>query len=95
MRGHGYETRQVLLFHVYVRIFGLHPEQNPPFFFLEDNQSNPSIKLCPTNLKIRAKGKQNIVQGHGLFNIDYDNLVLAFEGLQGFLTSPSIDYVEV
>ena len=33
MREDGYETRQVLLFHVYVRIFGLHPEQNPPFFF--------------------------------------------------------------
>ena len=58
MREDGYETRQVLLFHVYVRIFGLHPEQNPPFFFLEDNQSNPSIKLCPTNLKIRAKGNK-------------------------------------
>ena len=28
----------------------------------------------------RAKRKQKIVQGHGQFNIDCDNIVLAFEG---------------
>ena len=47
--------------------------------FREDNQSNPSIKLCATNLQIRAKRKQKIVQGQGQFNIDCDNIVLAFE----------------
>ena len=79
MHGDGYETRQVPLFHVFVRIFRLDPAQNTPFF-QEDNQSNPSIKLCATNLQIRAKRKQKIVQGHGQFNIDCDNIVLAFEG---------------
>ena len=48
-------------------------------FFLEDNQSNTSIKLCATNLRTRAKRKQKIVQGHGQFNIDCNNIVLAFE----------------
>ena len=42
----------------------------PRLFFREDNQSNPSIKLCATNLRTRAKRKQKIVQVHGLFNID-------------------------
>ena len=51
-------------------------------FFREDNQSNPSIKLCSTNLQTRAKRKQKIVQGHSQFNIDCDNIVLAFEGSQ-------------
>ena len=46
-------------------------------FFREDNQSNLSIKLCATNLQTRAKRKQEIVQGQ--FNIDCDNIVLAFE----------------
>ena len=78
MHGDGYETRQIPLFHVFVRIFSLDPAQNTPFF-REDSQSNPSIKLCATNLQTRAKGKQKIVQGHGQFNIDC-NIVLAFEG---------------
>ena len=51
-------------------------------FFREDHQSNPSIKLCATNLQTRAKRKQKIVQGHGQFNIDCDNIVLAFEGFK-------------
>ena len=63
MHGEGYETRQVPLFHVFVRIFGLDPAQNT--FFRKDSQSNPSIKLCATNLQTRAKRKQKIVQGHG------------------------------
>ena len=45
----------------------------------KDNQSNPLIKLCATNLPARAKRKQKIVQGHGQFNIDCNNIVLAFE----------------
>ena len=49
MHGDGYETRQVPLFDVFVRIFGLDPAQNT--FFRYDNQSNPSIKLCATNLE--------------------------------------------
>ena len=48
MHGDGYETGQVPLFHVFVRIVGLDPAQNT--FFREDNQSNPSIKLCATTL---------------------------------------------
>ena len=64
MHGDGYGTRQVPLFHVFVRIFGLGPAQNTPFF-REDNQSNPLIKLCTTNLQTRAKRKQEIMLGHG------------------------------
>ena len=45
-------------------------------FFREGNQSNPSIKLCAINLRARAKRKQKIVQGHGQFNIDCNNIVL-------------------
>ena len=81
MHGDGYETRQVPLFHVFVHILGLDPAQKTPFF-RKDHQSNPSIKLCATNLKTRAKQKQNIVLGHGQFNIDCDNIVLAFEGFK-------------
>ena len=77
MNGDGYETGQVPLFHVFVRIVGLDPAQNT--FFREDNQSNPSIKLCATTLRTRAKRKQKIVQGHGQFNIDCNNIALAFE----------------
>ena len=51
-------------------------------FFKDDNQSNLSIKLCATNLRTRAKRKQKIVQGHGQFNIDCDNIVLSFEGFK-------------
>ena len=77
MLGDGYENGQVPLFHVFVRIFGLDPAQNTPFF-RGDNQSNLSIKLCATNLRARAKRKQKIEQGHGQFNIDCNNIVLAF-----------------
>ena len=76
MRGDGYET-QVPLFHVFVRSFGLDPAQNTPFF---EKITNQILKLCATNLQTRAKRKQKIVQGHGQFNIDCDNIVLAFEG---------------
>ena len=38
MHGDGYETRQVLLFHVFVRIFGLDPAQNTPFLKKITNQ---------------------------------------------------------
>ena len=78
MHGDGYKTGQVPLFHVFVRIFLLDPAQNTPFF-REDNQSNPPIRLCATNLRARAKRKQKIVQGHGQFKIDCNNIVLAFE----------------
>ena len=47
--------------------------------FPKDNQSNPSIRLCATNLRTRAKRKQKIVQGHGQFNIDCNNIALAFQ----------------
>ena len=47
--------------------------------FWEGNQSNALIKLCATNLRAHAKRKQKIVQGHGQFNIDCNNIVLAFE----------------
>ena len=38
MHGDGYETGQVPLFHVFVRIFGLDPAQNTPFFEKITNQ---------------------------------------------------------
>ena len=75
MRGDGYETRQVFLLHVFVCIFGFDGAQST-LFFREDYQSNLSIKLCATNL--RSRGKQKIVHCHGQFNIDCDNIVLAF-----------------
>ena len=61
---------------------------------LFDDQSNLSIKLCPTHLRTRAKRKQKIVHCHGQFNIDCDNIVLAFEGFKEFLACPSINYVK-
>ena len=56
-------------------------------FFRYDNPSNPSIKLCVTNLGTHARPKQKIVQGHGQFNIDCDNIVLAFEGFKAHFVS--------
>ena len=38
MYGDGYETRQVPLFDVFVRIFGLDPAQNTPLFDTITNQ---------------------------------------------------------
>ena len=38
MHGDGYETRQVPLFDVFVRIFGLDPAQNTPIFDTITNQ---------------------------------------------------------
>ena len=38
MHGGGYETRQVPLFHVFVRVFSLDPVQNTPFFENITNQ---------------------------------------------------------
>ena len=38
MHGDGYETGQVSLFHVFVRIFGLDPVLNAPFFEKVTNQ---------------------------------------------------------
>ena len=35
--------------------------QKKKTFFREDNQSNPSIKFCATNLQTRAKRKQKVV----------------------------------
>ena len=51
-------------------------------FFREDNQSNLSIKLCSTTLQTRAKRKHKFVHCHGQFNIDCDNIFLAFEGFK-------------
>ena len=51
-------------------------------FIRHDNQSNPSIKLWANNLGTHARPKQKIVQGHGQFNIDCDNIVLALEGFK-------------
>ena len=53
-----------------------------PHHFREDNQSNPWIKLCSTNLQTRVKQKEKIVQGQGQLNIDCDNIVPAFEGFK-------------
>ena len=77
MHGDSYEIRQVPFFHVFVRIFGLDPAQKHAFF-REDNQSNPSVKSCATNLQTRAKRNPMIVQDHDQFIIDYDNIVLDF-----------------
>ena len=51
-------------------------------FLREDIQSILSIKLCATNLRTRAKQKQKIVHCHGQFNIDCDNIALAFESFK-------------
>ena len=67
MHGDGYETLQVPLFDFFARIFGLDPAQKHTFFRY-DNQSNPSFKLCATNLGTPARPKQKTVQGHGQFN---------------------------
>ena len=79
MHGDGYETLDKFLCFMFLSVFLALTLQNTPFF-REDNQSNPSIKLWENNLRARAKRKQKIVQGHGQFNIDCNNIVLAFEG---------------
>ena len=81
MHRDGYETRQVPLFHVFVRIFGLEPAQNTIFFEKITNQMF-GFKLCVTNLQTRSKRKEKIVQGHGQFNIDCHNIVIAFKGFK-------------
>ena len=81
MHRDGYETRQVPLFHVFVRIFGLEPAQNTIFFEKITTQMF-GFKLCVTNLQTRLKRKQKIVQGHGQFNIDCHNIVIPFEGFK-------------
>ena len=60
------------LFHVFVRISGLGPEQNTSLF---EKITNQILRL---NLQTRGKRKQNIVLGHGQFNI-----ILAFVGFKG------------
>ena len=76
----GFPKKRTLSF-VFLSVF-LALTLHKTHLFREDNQSNPSIKLCGTNLQTRAKQKQKIVQGHGQFNINCDNIVLAFEGFK-------------
>ena len=76
MHGDGYETRKVFLC-VFVAL-----PVHKTHLFREDNQSHLAIKLCATNLRTRAKQKQKIVHCHGRFNIDWDNIVPAFDGLK-------------
>ena len=76
MHGDGYETRQVSCF-TFLSVFLVLTLHETHLF---SRRSNPSIKLCATNLETHAKRKQKIVQGHGQFNIDCNNIVLAFEG---------------
>ena len=61
MHGDGYETRQVPLSHVFVRMFGLDPAQNTPLFEKITNQILRLNYACATNLQTRAKRKQKIV----------------------------------
>ena len=78
MHGDGYETRQVPLFHVFVRIFGFDPAQNTFFLEMITNQIlriNYAQLICKL---VRSENKK-ILQGHGQFNIDCHNIVLAAE----------------
>ena len=59
--------------------FGLDGAQNTPF---SEKITNLSIKLCASNLRTRAKQKPKILHCQGQFNIDCDNIVLAFEGFK-------------
>ena len=74
MHGDGYETRHVVLFHVFVCIFGLDSAQNTPFF---EKITNKIFLLNYAQLLREAKTKS--VHCHGQFNIDCD-IVLAFKG---------------
>ena len=81
MHGDGYETWQVPLFHVFVRIFGLDPVQNTPFF---EKITNQILRLNYAQLICEPvrKRKQKIVQDYGQFNIDCDNIVFAFKSFK-------------
>ena len=67
---------KLLCFFFFSRIFGLDPAQNTPFEEVTNQMFG--LKFCATH----AKRKQKIVQGHGQFNIDCHNIVLAFEGFK-------------
>ena len=56
MHGDGYETRQVPLFHVFVRIFGLDPAQNTPFF---EKITNQILRLNYAQLIYKPVGSEN------------------------------------
>ena len=81
MHGDGYETGQVPLFHVFVRIFGLDPVQNTTFFEKITNQIlrlNYAQLICEPvrNESKDCAGSQSI----------------ATTLFEGFMTSPSINY---
>ena len=58
MHGDGYETGQVPLFHVFVRIFGLDPAQNMPFF-LRLNYFYYLFTFCHRKKKLKYKYEQS------------------------------------
>ena len=61
-------------FHVFVCIFGLGGAQNTPFF---EKLTNQSLRLNYAHLILRFP-----VHCYGQFNIDCDNIVLAFESFK-------------
>ena len=79
MNEDGYETRQVFLFHVFVCIFGLDGAQNTPFF---EKLTNQILRLNYAHLIFESVRSKNKRLCHGQFNIDCDNIVLAFEGFK-------------
>ena len=58
MHGVGYETGQVPLFHVFVRIFGLDPAQNTPFFEKITNQIVRIIYAQLSSEPVRSENKR-------------------------------------
>ena len=74
----GHETRQVSLFHVFVRFFGLDPAQNPTKtrFFRQDNQSKVSTNLFEINLRTKNKRLCRVTVGS---TSNCDCIVPAFE----------------
>ena len=82
MHGDGYENGQVPLLHVFVRIFGLDPAQYTPFFEKIINQIlrlNYAQLICePVRSENKRLCKVTVNSTPG-FNIDCNNIVLAFE----------------
>ena len=82
MRGDGYETGQVVLFHVFVRIFGLDPAQNTPFVKKITNQIlrfNYAYIVCET---VRRENKRLC-----RVSVNSTSIATLFSLLKGFKVS--------
>ena len=82
MHGDGHETRQVALFHVFVRIFGFDPAQNTPFLKKIINQIlrfNYAYIICEP---VRSENKRLCS-----VSVNSTSIATLFSLLEGFKVS--------